>query len=111
MTGALAVVPRDVSELIRIHRMAAPVVRQRVAMIVVLLIGLAWALVSLVGNPAGVYSTEELRHLGGIPFAPPQIQQRLAPALGGQDFDQLINQLEDIYRGGVQPTPTPGATR
>lgn len=111
MTGALAVVPRDISDLVRVHRMAVPVVRQRVAMIVALLIGLGWALVSLVGNPAGVYSTEELRHLGGIPFAPPQIQQRLAPALAGQDFDQLITQLEGIYRGGVQPTPSPGATR
>lgn len=112
MTGALAVVPRDVSELVRMHRMAAPVVRQRVAMIVVVLIGLAWALSSLVGAPSGVYSTEELRHLGGIPFAPPQIQQRIAPPFaGGDDLDQLITQLEGIYRGGAQPSPSPGTTR
>jgi hypothetical protein len=111
VTGALAVVPRDLSELVRVHRMAAPVVRQRVAMIVVVLIGLAWALSSLVGSPSGVYSTEELRHLGGIPFAPPQIQQRIAPPFAGGDLDQLITQLEDLYRGGVQPSPSPGSTR
>lgn len=111
MTGALAVVPRDVSELVRIHRMAVPIVRQRVAMVVAMLLGLGWVLVSLVGNPPGVYSSEELRHLGGIPFAPPQIQQRIAPPLAGDDFDRLITELEDIYRGGVQPSPTPGSTR
>lgn len=111
MTGALALSPRDLSELVRVHRMAAPVVRRRVAGIVAMLIGLAWAMVSLIGNPTGVYSTEELRHLGGIPFAPPQIQQRIAPPLAGDDFDELITQLEQIYRGGAQPSPTPGSTR
>ncbi|MGH2785824.1 MAG: hypothetical protein ACRDJ1_11225 [Actinomycetota bacterium] len=111
MTGALALTPRDLSELVRVHRMAAPVVRQRVAVIVAFLVGLAWALVSLVGQPGGVYSTEELRHLSGIPFAPPQIQQRIAPPLAGSEFDTLITQLEQIYQGGAQPSPTPGSTR
>jgi hypothetical protein len=111
MTGALSVVPRDISEVVRVHRMAVPVVRQRVAAIVAVLLGLGWALVSLVGNAGGVYSQEELRHLGGIPFAPPQIQQRIAPPFAGNDLNELITQLEGIYKGGVQPSPSPGATR
>ncbi|HJR18175.1 MAG TPA: hypothetical protein VJ922_00500 [Actinomycetota bacterium] len=111
MSGALALTSRDLSELVRVHRMAAPVVRRRVVAIAALLIGLGWALVSLVGNPGGVYSTDELRHLGGIPFAPPQIQQRIAPPLGSNDFNTLITQLEQIYSGGAQPSPTPGSTR
>lgn len=111
MSGALAVVPRDLSELVRVHRMAAPVVRRRVAVIVAVLLGLAWMLVSQVGNAPGIYSQEELRHLGGVPFAPPQIQRRIAPAFGGSDIEQLISQLEDIYRGGAQPSPAPGPTR
>ena len=111
MTGALALSSRELSDLVRVHRMASPVVRVRVAGIVAMLVGLAWAMISLVGNPAGVYSTEELRHLGGIPFAPPQIQQRIAPPLAGDDFEQLISQLEQIYTGGAQPSPTPGSTR
>ena len=111
MTGALSVVPRDLSELVRVHRMAAPVVRQRVAALVVMLLAIGWALVSLVGRPNGVFSTEELRHLGGVPFAPPQIQQRIAPPIAGSDFDDLLTQLEDIYSGGAQPSPSPGSTR
>ena len=113
MTGALVVVPQDVSELVRVHRMAAPVVRQRVAITVAMLVAIAWALVSLVGSPAGVYSSEELRHLSGIPFAPPQIQQRIAPTVGGENLEQLIDQLESIYRGGPasSPQPSPGSTR
>lgn len=111
MTGALAVVPRDLSDLVRVHRMAAPVVRRRVGALAVMLFAIGWALVSLVGDPGGVYSTEELRHLSGVPFAPPQIQQRIAPPIQGGDFDSLLTQLEDIYRGGVQPSPSPGSTR
>ncbi len=111
MSGALAVVPRDVSDLVRVHRMAVPVVRGRVAFIAAVLVGLAWALTSMVGRGTGIYSQEELRHLGGIPFAPPQIQQRIAPPFGDNNLDQLITQLEQIYKGGIPPSPSPGATR
>ena len=110
-SGSLAVVPRDLSELVRVHRMAVPVVRARVAFIAAVLLALAWALTSMVGRGTGVYSQEELRHLGGVPFAPPQIQQRIAPPFGENNLDQLITQLEQIYKGEVAPSPSPGATR
>ena len=101
-----------VSELAAVHRMADPAVRRRAAATAALLLGLAYTLVALVGTPNGVYSQEELRHLGGVPFAPPQIQRRVAPPVPGNDLEQIIRDLENSLSGDTPaPQPTAGQTR
>jgi len=94
-----------------VHRMADPVVRRRAAATAALIIGLGYTIVTLVGTPNGVYSQTELRHLGGVPFAPPQIQRRLAPAVPGNDLDQIIRDLQNGLSGSPSPAPSAGQTR
>jgi hypothetical protein len=94
------------------HRMSDPAVRLRVAVMVAALLALGWAAVSLAGRPTGFYTQEELRHVGGLPLAPPQIQRRVAPiAPAGPDLEQQLRELSDALTG-VSPAPqapTPGA--
>ena len=61
------------------HRMAVAAVRLRVGIVAVVLLAVAWAMVSLVGQPQGFYTREELPYVSGLPIAPPQIQRRIAP--------------------------------
>ena len=88
-----------------LDRMRSPAVRWRVALIVAALLALAWAAVSLAGRPAGFYTQEELRHVGGLPYAPAQIQRRIAPvAPPGPELEQQLRDLSDTLRG-ASPAP------
>jgi len=91
----------------RVHRMADPTTRRRVAVMLGALFGLALASVALLGRPAGFFTTEELRHVSNLPIAPPQIQRRIAPpASDSADLEQQISELEQLLRGTpVQPSP------
>jgi hypothetical protein len=96
-------------ELARRHPMALPAVRGRVAFIAACLFGLAWTAVTLIGRPSGFFSPEEIRHVGGLPVAPPQIQRRIPPA--ASDFSDLERQIQELRRavtGQLSPTPSPG---
>jgi hypothetical protein len=91
------------------HRMADPVTRRRAAAMLGAVFGLALAMVSLLGRPTGPFSLEELRQVSGLPFAPPQIERRIAPATGDTiDIESQLQELENQLRGGspAQPTPT-----
>ena len=92
-----------------VHRMADPETRRRVAVILGGLFVLAVVSVSLLGRPAGFFTPEELRHVSGIPIAPPQIQRRIAPPAGDSaDLEQQITELEQLLRGvPAQPSPAP----
>lgn len=95
-----------------LHRMASPAVRWRVAVMIGALMALAWAAVSLAGRPAGFYTQEELRHVGGLPYAPAQIQRRVAPvAPPGPVLEDQLRDLSDALRGAspVPRAPTPGS--
>ena len=94
-----------------VHRMADPAVRRRAAATAALLLGLGYTIVTLVGTPNGVYSQSELRHLGGVPFAPPQIQRRVAPPIPGNELDQIIRDLQNSFSGSPSPQPSAGQTR
>ena len=96
----------------RVHRMADPVTRRRAAVILVGLFGLAMASVQMLGRPTGFFSNEELRHVSGLPIAPPQIQRRIAPsASDASDLQQQIDDLEQLLRGANPAQPTPAVTR
>lgn len=85
------------------HRMADPVVRRRVAALTVALLGLAWVAVTMGGRTGGPYSQEELRHLVGIPFPPPQIESRFRPP--SDPLGEFADQFEDLRRRvGEAPT-------
>ena len=52
-----------------------------------------------------------MRHVSGLPYAPPQIQRRIAPSAGDPaELERLADQLEDFMRGSTAQ-PTPRATR
>ena len=92
------------------HRMADPAVRWRVALMVGALLALAWTAVSLAGRPSGFYTQEELRHVGGLPIAPAQIQRRLAPvAPPGPALEEQLRDLSDLLRGASPAPQTPGS--
>ena len=91
-----------------VHRMADPLTRRRVAAMLAALFALTLAMVSLLGRPTGPFSPEELRHVSGLPIAPPQIQRRIAPPAGGSDLQQ---QIDDLLRGVSPSQPAPAATR
>jgi hypothetical protein len=94
-----------------VHRMADPVTRRRVAVMIGALFSLAMASVALLGRPSGFFTVEELRHVSGLPIAPPQIQRRIAPPTTDQSqLDDQIQQLEQLLRG-VPAQPSPAATR
>ena len=94
-----------------LHRMSDPLTRRRAAIMLAALFALGWMVVWLFSEPTGPYSQRELRHLSGVPYAPPQIQRRIAPPAGDPaDLEQQVDQLENLLRGGtVQPSPS--ATR
>lgn len=95
----------------RVHRMADPITRRRAAAMLIALFALTVASVALLGRPAGFFTQEELRHVSGLPIAPPQIQRRIAPPAGtASDLEDQISQLEDILRG-VPTQPSPSSTR
>jgi hypothetical protein len=92
-----------------LHRMSDPLTRRRAALMLAALFALGWMVVWLFGAPSGPYSQTELRHLSGVPYAPPQIQRRIAPPAGDPaELERQVDQLEDLLRGG---TPSPAATR
>jgi hypothetical protein len=91
--------------------MADPVTRRRAAATLIALFALATASIALLGRPAGFYTQEELRHVSGLPIAPPQIQRRIAPPAGtADDLEEQIQQLEDLLRG-TPAQPSPASTR
>ena len=90
---------------LRMHRMADPVVRRRVAVMLLALFALVLATVSLLGKPAGPFSQDELRSVSGLPIAPPQIERRIAPPAP----DTLLQQQIDDLLNGIYPSPA--ATR
>ncbi|MFY9586072.1 MAG: hypothetical protein WAT66_01310 [Actinomycetota bacterium] len=94
-----------------LHRMSDPLTRRRAAIMLAALFALGWMVVWLFSEPTRPYSQTELRHLSGVPYAPPQIERRIAPPAGDQDeLKQQIDQFEGILRGQtVQPSPS--ATR
>jgi hypothetical protein len=95
----------------RVHRMADPVTRRRTGLLLGALFALAIASVTLLGRPAGFFTPEELRHVGGLPIAPPQIQRRIAPPVSdANDLQDQIDQLEQLLRG-TPVQPSPAATR
>jgi hypothetical protein len=95
----------------RLHRMADPTTRRRVALMLGALFALAMVSVTLLGRPAGFFTPEELRHVSGLPIAPPQIQRRIAPpASDSSDLQDQINQLQELLRG-TPAQPSPAATR
>ena len=95
----------------RVHRMADPVTRRRAAVMIAAMFALAMTAVALLGRPAGFFSPEELRHVSGLPIAPPQIQRRIAPpSTDATDLEDQISQLEQLLRG-VPAQPSPAATR
>jgi len=94
------------------HRMVDPAIRRRVAAMLAALFALALAIVSLLGRPSGPFTAEELRSVSGLPFAPPQIERRIAPAVNDNaDLDQKIQELQDLLRGSPPAQPSPAATR
>lgn len=96
----------------RVHRMVDPVTRRRTAVMLAALFALAMVAVQLLGEPSGFFTTEELRHVSGIPIAPPQIQRRIAPATSDSaELQQQIAQLESLLRGVQSAQPSPAATR
>lgn len=94
-----------------LHPMSDPPTRRRAAIMLLALLALGWLIVWLFGDPSRPYSQTELRHLSGVPYAPPQIQRRIAPPVGDPaELERQVDQLEDLLRGGtVQPSPA--ATR
>lgn len=94
-----------------LHRMADPPTRRRAALLLAALFALAWMVVWLLSEPTGPYSQTELRHLSGVPYAPPQIQRRIAPPAGDPaELQRQVDQLENLLRG--EPAqPSPAATR
>ena len=93
----------------RLNRMADPIVRRRTAAMLAALFALAVVSVTLLGRPAGFFTQEELRHVSGLPIAPPQIQRRIAPPAGtAADLEDQIQELEELLRGTPsQPAPAP----
>jgi hypothetical protein len=92
------------------HRMADPLTRRRAGTMFLALFGLALAMVSMLGRPTGPFSQNELREVSGLPFAPPQIERRIAPAAGDSiDIESQLQELENQLRGGspLQPSPAP----
>jgi len=64
-------------------------------------------MVSLVGQPQGFYTREELPYVSGLPIAPPQIQRRIAPqAPPGVDLNSPLDQLQQNPTG-ASPQPSP----
>ena len=95
-----------------LHRMADQATRLRTAAMLAALFALAVAVVAALGQPGGAFTQRELRDMSGLPFAPPQIQRRIAPAVNGSsDFDRQITQLEDILRGSPPPQPAASPAR
>jgi hypothetical protein len=95
----------------RVHRMADPVTRRRTGLMLGALFALAMVAVTLLGRPAGFFTSAELRHVSGLPIAPPQIQRRIAPpASDASDLQDQIQQLEQLLRG-TPVQPSPAATR
>ncbi len=94
-----------------LNRMADPLTRRRAAAVFVGLFALAWMVVWLLGEPSGPYSATELRHVSGVPYAPPQIQRRIAPpAADPAELQRQFDQLENLLRGETA-RPSPAATR
>jgi hypothetical protein len=94
-----------------LDRMADQPTRLRVAAMLAALFALAWMVVWLLGEPSGPYSRTELRHVSGLPYAPPQIQRRIAPSASDPaELQQQVDQLENLLRGQTAQ-PTPSATR
>ena len=94
-----------------IHPMADPLTRRRAAVMLAALFTLAWMVVQLLGEPSVPYSQTELRHLSGVPYAPPQIQRRIAPPAGDTaQLQRQVDELENMLRGQTAQ-PTPRATR
>ena len=91
-----------------LHRMSDPLVRRRAAIMLAALFALAWLVVWLLGEPSRPFSQTELRQLSGIPYAPPQIQRRIAPpAAGSEELRIGQERLENFLRGAtVQPSPS-----
>jgi hypothetical protein len=95
----------------RVHPMADPMTRRRVALMLGALFALAMVSVTLLGRPAGFFTPEELRHVSGLPIAPPQIQRRIAPQVSdASNLQDEIDQLEQLLRG-TPVQPSPAATR
>jgi hypothetical protein len=93
------------------HRMADPVTRMRVALMLAALFVLAVSSVAVLGRPGGFFTPEELRNVSNLPIAPPQIQRRIAPPMSdASDLDEQIAQLETLLRG-TPVQPSPGSTR
>jgi hypothetical protein len=94
-----------------LDRMTDPLTRRRAALMLAALFALAWMVVRLLSEPTGPYSQTELRHLSGVPYAPPQIQRRIAPpAEDTAELQRQIDQLESLLRGETAQ-PSPAATR
>jgi hypothetical protein len=92
-----------------VHRMADPLTRRRAAVIFVALFALTMVMVSLLGRSSGPFTGEELRHVSGLPIAPPQIQRRIAPP--ASDSANLQQKIDDLLRGNSGAQPSPAATR
>jgi hypothetical protein len=94
------------------HRMSDPLTRRRTATMLLALFGLALAMVSLLGRPTGPFTQDELRQVSGLPFAPPQIERRIAPAAGDTvDIETQLQELENQLRGGSPSQPSPSPSR
>jgi hypothetical protein len=94
-----------------LNRMTDPITRRRAAAMLGALFALAWMVVWLLGEPSGPYSQTELRHVSGLPYAPPQIQRRIAPpAADPAELQRQVDQLESLLRGET-PQPSPTGTR
>lgn len=85
------------------HRMEDPVIRRRTAAMALALLGLTWIAVTMGGRPGGPYSQSELRELVGVPFPPPQIENRFRPP--ANPLNDFADQFEDLRRR-VQDAPT-----
>lgn len=77
-------------------RMADPVLRRRVAVLLVALGALVWILVTIGARAGGPFSTRELQDLSGVPVPPPQIEQRFAPE--GSPLDDFARQFSELRR-------------
>ena len=94
-----------------LHPMIDPLTRRRAAIMLAALFALGWVVVWLFGQPSNPYSQTELRHLSGVPYAPPQIQRRIAPPAGDPaELERQVDQLENLLRGETAQ-PSPAATR